>query len=171
MKIGELAARGATPVATIRYYEREGLLPEPPRSAGNYRLYGDAQLQRLGFIRHCRALDMTLDEIRVLLRYRDAPGDDCADVNALLDGHIGHVAARIRELRQLQRQLELLRRRCGEITTAAHCGILRGLSAAAADEPRAPARHAGHVGGTHSSVGRPPGAEISRRPAPARRGR
>ena len=61
MKIGELARAAQTPVETIRYYEREGLLPAPPRSAGNYRLYGDTHRQRLAFIRHCRGLDMTLD--------------------------------------------------------------------------------------------------------------
>ena len=101
MKIGELAARADTQVETIRYYEREGLLPAAPRTDGNYRIYGDEHLERLAFIRHCRSLDMTLDEIRVLLRFKDDPEADCGDVDALLDEHIGHVAARIRNLRQL----------------------------------------------------------------------
>jgi len=72
MKIGELAQRTNTPVETIRYYEREGLLAEPVRSEANYRVYEDAHAQRLSFIRHCRGLDMTLEEIRVLLRFKDA---------------------------------------------------------------------------------------------------
>ena len=68
MKIGELATLTNTQIETIRYYEREGLLAEPRRSEGNYRIYGSAHAERLSFIRHCRGLDMTLDEIRVLLR-------------------------------------------------------------------------------------------------------
>ena len=69
MKIGELAAASDTVVETIRYYEREGLLPEPARTESNYRTYGDVHLARLQFIRYCRGLDMSLDEIRVLLRF------------------------------------------------------------------------------------------------------
>ena len=67
LKIGELAKRTGCPVETIRYYEREALLAAPRRSEGNYRLYDDAHAERLQFIRHCRSLDMTLDEIRSLL--------------------------------------------------------------------------------------------------------
>ena len=72
MKIGELARLAQTPVETIRYYERESLLPKVRRSLGNYRVYEAADAARLLFIRHCRRLDMTLDEIRLLLRFRDA---------------------------------------------------------------------------------------------------
>jgi DNA-binding transcriptional MerR regulator len=93
MKIGELANLTQTQVETIRYYEREGLLPETARTGGNYRIYGDAHAARLSFIRHCRGLDMTLDEIRILLHFKDAPSENCGEVNALLDEHIGHVAA------------------------------------------------------------------------------
>jgi len=60
MKIGELAKATHTQVETIRYYEREGLLPETPRTEGNYRVYGSEHVERLSFIRHCRGLDMTL---------------------------------------------------------------------------------------------------------------
>jgi Cd(II)/Pb(II)-responsive transcriptional regulator len=130
MKIGALAAASATPVETIRYYEREGLLPAPARSEGNFRLYEAPHLERLQFIRHCRGLDMSLDEIRVLLRVRDAPAADCAEANAVLDAHIGHVSRRIDELRQLESHLLALRQRCGPAGDAAHCGILAGLSEA-----------------------------------------
>jgi Cd(II)/Pb(II)-responsive transcriptional regulator len=112
MKIGELAKAANTPVETIRYYEREQLLPEPARTDGNYRIYDDEHAQRLGFIRRCRSLDMTLDEIRSLLKFRDAPQDDCGEVNQLLDDHIGHVAARISELKTLEKQLKALRLQC-----------------------------------------------------------
>ncbi len=88
MKIGELARVTGTPVETIRYYEREGLLAAPARTDGNFRIYEDTHAERLSFIRHCRSLDMSLDEIRILLRFKDAPGANCGDVNTLLDAHI-----------------------------------------------------------------------------------
>ncbi|WP_298828112.1 Cd(II)/Pb(II)-responsive transcriptional regulator [uncultured Piscinibacter sp.] len=136
MKIGDLAAESHTPVETIRYYEREGLLPAPARTAGNFRVYEEGHLQRLRFIRHCRGLDMSLDEVRTLLRHRDRPDDSCGDVNALLDEHIVHVSRRIRELRALERELRQLRQRCGEVRPAERCGILAGLVDAAAGDTR-----------------------------------
>lgn len=151
MQIGVLAQATQTPVETIRYYEREGLLPPPPRSEGNYRIYGAQQVERLAFIRHCRSLDMTLDEIRLLLRFRDAPGADCGDVNALLDEHIGHVAARIRGLKQLEKQLKALREQCPVVQDAGHCGILSGLAHAAAAPAGAAGRGpSGHISGPHA---------------------
>ena len=127
-QIGQLAATLAVPVETIRYYEREGLLPKPARSSGNFRLYSAAERERLEFILNCRALDMTLVEIRSLLRLRDAPEQGCAEVNATLDGHIAHVAERIRVLRGLQAQLKSLRTHCETPSTASACGILQELS-------------------------------------------
>ncbi len=108
LKIGEVAKRTGCLVETIRYYEREGLLLEPARSEGNYRVYTDIHVERLQFIRHCRVLDMTLEEIRNLLRFRDAPDENCSEVNALLDEHIEHVSNRIKELRFLQKNLREL---------------------------------------------------------------
>ncbi len=99
MKIGELARITGTQVETIRYYEREKLLPEPARTDGNYRVYGKAHGERLAFIRHCRALDMSLSEVRVLLRFKDSPSQDCSGVNALIDEQVDLVAARLKELR------------------------------------------------------------------------
>ena len=148
MKIGELSAASSTQVETIRYYEREGLLPAPARTQGNFRVYEAQHLQRLQFIRYCRTLDMSLDEVRVLLRFKDAPGDDCGDVNALLDEHIGHVSKRIKELRTLERQLKDLRHRCGDVRSAKQCGILAGLSKAAHDS-QAPQKDNGHLRSVH----------------------
>lgn len=135
MKIGELATASGTAVETIRYYERVGLLPPPARTAGNFRTYAAEHLERLQFIRYCRGLDMSLDEVRVLLRYKDAPFEDCGNVNALLDDHIGHVSRRIRELRALEKQLKDLRLRCGSVQAAQDCGILSGLEKAAQQQP------------------------------------
>ncbi len=151
MKIGELASSTQTPVATIRFYEREGLLSRAPRSEANYRIYGAEQVERLGFIRHCRSLDMTLDEIRALLRLKDTPDEPCGDVNALLDEHIGHVVARIRELKQLESLLKSLRERCCVVQDAGHCGILAELSQAATTARASDRSHEGHVAGSHAA--------------------
>lgn len=131
MKISELAAAAGTQAETIRYYEREGLLPPPQRTAANYRRYAGDHLERLAFIRHCRCLDMTMDEIRVLLKFRDEPPDDCTAVNQVLDEHIGHITARIRQLRALERQLRELRARCTSTAAGEQCAVLKGLEDAA----------------------------------------
>jgi Cd(II)/Pb(II)-responsive transcriptional regulator len=128
IKIVELAKAAQTQVQTIRYYEREGLLPQTPRSEGNYRIYGPEHVERLAFVRHCLSLDMTLDEVRTLLRFKDEPQTTCEEVNALIDEHINHVAKRIRELRQLDKQLKALRAQCSGVNETADCGILAGLS-------------------------------------------
>lgn len=147
MKIGELAKLTDCQVETIRYYEREGLLPEPARSEGNYRVYTQAHTERLTFIRNCRTLDMTLEEIRSLLSLRDSPQDQCESVNALIDEHIHHVKARIDGLLALQAQLLELRQSCSERPDIEQCGILQQLEVSggvAASE----AEHS-HVGRSH----------------------
>lgn len=87
MKIGELAKATDTQVETIRFYEQEGLLAKPARTDGNFRIYENQHLERLIFIRHCRSLDMALNEIRQLLRFKDLPNENCGSVNNLLDAH------------------------------------------------------------------------------------
>ncbi|SHK74620.1 Cd(II)/Pb(II)-responsive transcriptional regulator [Halomonas caseinilytica] len=147
MKIGELAMRTGCRVVTIRYYEREGLLPEPERSEANYRLYGETHVERLAFIRHCRALDMTLDEIRALLACHDDPEGTCHRADVLIDEHLTHVKARIAQLQVLEDTLVALRARCQGQRSAAECGILNAL----AQPPRDAALNedAEHVPGTH----------------------
>jgi Cd(II)/Pb(II)-responsive transcriptional regulator len=146
MKIGELARLTDSQVETIRYYEREGLLPAPARTQGNYRTYTQAHVERLSFIRNCRSLDMTLEEIRSLLQLRDSPQDQCENVNALIDEHIEHVNARVASLQALQQQLLDLRRRCGD-GAADHCGILERLEVTGA--VAAPEGEPSHVGRSH----------------------
>lgn len=147
MKIGELAKQTGTPIETIRFYEREFLLPEPARSDANYRQYNAHHAERLRFIRHCRSLDMALDEVRVLLRFKDAPSEHCGEVNNLLDEHIRHVAERIDELKSLEVTLKALRKQCRREQDAQHCGILLELSES--DEPVASRRSRRHVHGSH----------------------
>ncbi|OYY67249.1 MAG: Cd(II)/Pb(II)-responsive transcriptional regulator [Burkholderiales bacterium 28-67-8] len=147
MRIGHLSAATGTPVETIRFYEREGLIPPAQRSDNNYRVYTAAHAERLAFIRHCRNLDMALDEIRSLLRLRDAPPEDCGEVNHLLDEHIGHVAKRIRELRALEKDLKALRARCSSPHPIDECGILNQLDSVAAQGSKV-ATHR-HIRGSH----------------------
>lgn len=142
LKIGRLAEMTGCPVETIRYYEKQGLLPEPERSEGNYRLYGPPHAERLQFIRNCRSLDMTLDEISRLLRFRDHPDQNCTEVNVLLEEHIGHVKNRISELQGLQKQLQALRGLCQNIRPIKECGILRSLA-------KPPKKKAGPLEGKH----------------------
>lgn len=147
MKIGELSNVSGTPVETIRFYEREALLPAPERTENNYRIYTQGHADRLGFIRQCRNLDMTLDEVRVLLRFKDAPQEDCGEVDAMLDAHIGHVALRIRELHRLEKELRALRSQCHGRHAPSHCGILEGIEMAVGQPGTAPSRR--HVRGAH----------------------
>ncbi|MCC6393185.1 MAG: Cd(II)/Pb(II)-responsive transcriptional regulator [Bryobacterales bacterium] len=127
MTIGELARATGCGIETIRYYEHEGLLPKPGRTSGNFRRYGQEHAELLSFIRRCRSLDMALNEIRILLRFRSAPEKNCGEVNALLETHIGHVEERIAELRNLEGQLRALREKCSSERSGKHCGILQGL--------------------------------------------
>lgn len=146
MRIGELASQTGSSVETIRYYERQKLLPQPARSLGNFRLYNASHVARLQFIRHCRSLDMTLDEVRTLLDFRDAPNANCSGVNDLLDRHIGHVARRIKELKALQGQLKDLRTQCIASRSMRDCGILQELSQGESGDP---SNLGTHTGGCH----------------------
>lgn len=150
MRIGELAKRTGCQVETIRYYEREGLLHEPARSERNYRLYDGSHLERLSFIRNCRALEMSLREITTLLGIKDQSGQDCGEVNALLDDHIGHVADRIAKLQLLQAQLIALREQCRQTWSVTKCAILKELSGPSASGLGAAKKSTAHVHGTHS---------------------
>ena len=126
MKIGELARATDCPVETIRYYERESLLPEPARSEGNYRLYTQAHVERLTFIRNCRTLDMTLEEIRSLLQLSGDDQMSCMDVDRLARSHLADIQARMEDLRRMARELERVIASChgGQ---RAECTILSTL--------------------------------------------
>jgi Cd(II)/Pb(II)-responsive transcriptional regulator len=128
MRIGELARRVDCPVETVRYYEKAGLLPAPRRSGANYRSYAAGHAERLAFILRCRSLDMSLPEIRALLASIGRPDGDCGPINALLDEHIGHVSARIAELKGLKNELEAIRARCAGAKLPAECGIVKTLA-------------------------------------------
>lgn len=126
MKIGELARLAGCQTVTIRYYEKEGLLPGPERSAGNYRIYGKDDLERLQFIRQCRICGISLAAIRQLLDFRDHPRGSCLWINALVDEQLGRVNSQIADLEHLKRHLEALRKKC-DGKRSSDCGILEGL--------------------------------------------
>ena len=126
LKIGELAKLSGCQVVTIRYYEKEGLLPPPERTNSNYRLYSEGDVERLHFIRRCRLHGMNLAEIRKLLAFKDNPTVSCAWVNDLVDKHIADVESQIASLQHLKKHLEALRHAC----TGDHvqgCGIIDSL--------------------------------------------
>lgn len=134
MKISELSQATGVDVDTIRYYEKAGLLPEPARETNGYRSYGPAHLERLAFVRHCRALDMPLADVQRLLDVVDGAPDRQGDIDALIDAQLKRVRARLKSLRALERQLAQLRNRCDADHAAHECGILHELVAAAHGE-------------------------------------
>jgi Cd(II)/Pb(II)-responsive transcriptional regulator len=134
MRIGELAASTGVDVENIRYYEREGLLAAPARQANGYRAYGTSHLERLAFIRHCRALEIPLADIRRLLDFAARPTAKCGDVDRLIDEQLLKVRARLKSMRALERQLTELRKRCDARHAVGECGILHELVAAAHGE-------------------------------------
>lgn len=123
-KIGDLAKETGTKVVTIRYYEKIGLLPAPARNQGNYRVYDTAHLDRLRFIRRCRALGFSLDQIRELLTLASDAGRPCGEVDKLTADHLAEVEAKIVDLTKLAGELRRISRRCRGGGTIANCRII-----------------------------------------------
>jgi DNA-binding transcriptional MerR regulator len=96
--IGDLAKGTGAKVVTVRYYEQIGLLPVPSRTTGNYRTYSNEHIHRLRFIRRCRDLGFTLDQIRDLLRLSSQKNEDCAEVDRITALHLAEVEQKISDL-------------------------------------------------------------------------
>ena len=126
--IGELARATGTKVVTVRYYEKIGLLPQPSRSSTNYRSYSDRDLVRLRFIRRCRNLGFTLDQIRELLRLSSDREHDCTEVDRITAAHLSNVEQKIVDLNQLSKQLRRIAARCRGGGRIADCRIIEALS-------------------------------------------
>ncbi|MEY4426236.1 MAG: HTH-type transcriptional regulator ZntR [Pseudomonadota bacterium] len=124
-QIGQAAQLSGVSAPNIRYYEKEKLLQEQARGANSYRLYSDDDVHQLRFIRTCRAMDMSLDEVRLLLSLDLTKKTDCAKARFVLDEHLQHVRERLAELRSLARDLLDLRQACDG--TAPHCKIMEAL--------------------------------------------
>lgn len=127
LTIGHLAKQTGTKVETIRFYEKNGLLPEPSRTGGNYRAYDQDHLNRLSFIRRARDLGFSLDQIRALLKLADDRGQSCAAVDAIATEHREEVEKKIRDLTALQVELNRMIDQCG-CGVVADCRIIETLS-------------------------------------------
>lgn len=108
MLIGEVAEKTGVPRQTIRFYERQGLLPAPQREANGYRHYGNATITRLQFIRSAQAAGLSLIEIKSIVGLRDDGETPCAHVSNLLDSKLHSIRARQRELAVLESELDHL---------------------------------------------------------------
>ncbi|GGI55643.1 Cd(II)/Pb(II)-responsive transcriptional regulator [Oxalicibacterium solurbis] len=128
MKISEFAKAAGCQAVTVRFYESKGLLGNPGRTPGNYRVYGEQDLERLLFIRNCRALGLAMQEIARLIELQDKPDLLCDDVNQLIDDHLFDVERQMQALQTLQSQLAGLRRRCDAQRRSSECGVLHALA-------------------------------------------
>lgn len=127
MNIGGLAFAADTKAETIRYYERIGLLPAPPRTAGNYRDYSTAHVSRLTFIRRARDLGFSIEQVRALLDLADERNQSCEAVDAIAREHLAEVKRKLTDLGALRRELESLIGQCRH-GTVAECRILEALA-------------------------------------------
>jgi DNA-binding transcriptional MerR regulator len=105
MQIGEVAEKGSVSVQTVRFYERQSLLPNPPRKPSGYRVYGDADLRRLLFIRQAKALGFSLQEIREILRMRERGLCPCGSVLKIAERHLHNVESQLRQLSKFRDEL------------------------------------------------------------------
>jgi MerR family mercuric resistance operon transcriptional regulator len=124
--IGKAARDSGVPVETIRYYERAGVVPGPPRSASGRRVYDSGHIARLRLIRHCRDLGFSLADARTLLALAGNHTAPCAEVKSIAEGHLAGVRRKIRDLQRLEGALADLVRDCDE--GKADCPALRVLS-------------------------------------------
>ena len=128
LSIGELARRTGVNAVTIRYYERASVLPVPARGNAQYRVYAQADVDRLAFVRRARELGFTLDEVRELLSLADEPNRPCADVDALARAHLAQVEEKLAQLDALRRELARVIGECRGGRAISDCRILRALS-------------------------------------------
>ncbi|MBW2698514.1 MAG: MerR family transcriptional regulator [Deltaproteobacteria bacterium] len=126
LRIGELAKAADVPTSTLRYYERAGILRPSGRSAGNYRVYSDNELERLRFIRAAQATGFTLDDIKALLR----PAA-CGQVQSLIQERLSVVGERMRELRHVDRVLRASLKECRAHEASGRCKVVDELTAQA----------------------------------------
>ncbi len=132
--IGEVARLSGVKVPTVRYYEQIGLLPAPPRTTANRRLYRATDLRRLEFIRHARELGFAIDAIRALLTLQDRPEQSCVAADAIARARLAEVDQRIASLTALKSELEHMIVQCSQgkiaqcrvIETLAHSAHVRG---------------------------------------------
>jgi DNA-binding transcriptional MerR regulator len=126
--IRDLSREAGIKVVTTRYYEHIKLMPAPPRTAGNYRVYKREHLHRLLFIRRCRNLGFTLDQIRELLRLSTLAKQEYAEVSRIAANHLKEIERKVADLRRLAAELRRINDRCPGNFPMADCRILEALS-------------------------------------------
>ncbi len=127
LTIGALARAAETKVVTVRYYEKIGLLPAPARTAGNYRCYSTEDRRRLRFIRRCRELGFTIDQVRTLLSLSSDGERDCNEVDRIARTHLATIEAKIRDLDRLSEELRRIGASC-QGGRVADCRVIEALS-------------------------------------------
>ncbi|MDX2288002.1 MAG: helix-turn-helix domain-containing protein [Hyphomicrobiaceae bacterium] len=131
--IGVLSAQTGVNIETIRYYEREGLLPSPARSTGGRRVYAEDDVKRLRFLRRCRELGFSLSDARSLLSLAERDAATCAEVKTVVSKHLRDVRSKLAELRGLETALAAMETACpGSDST--DCPILDALNLATSAE-------------------------------------
>ncbi|WP_038342196.1 MerR family transcriptional regulator [Acinetobacter sp. A47] len=125
--IGQLAKKTGVSVDTIRYYEKIGLLEKAGRTAGNYRHYSEQMLSELLFLKHCRELGITLQDIQRLKQLAANPKQTCMQVDHLIDQYLAEVSQKIKNLEHLKQDLTHLKQQCSQHRTIEQCGILKEL--------------------------------------------
>ncbi len=128
LKIGQLATASNISVETIRYYEREGLLPAPKRRRSGYRVYGDEFLTRLGFISRAKKLGFSLKEIRELLALADDPQGDNHAVKSICEHHLEELEQKISDLTNMREAVSKLAEQCDGKGLVRHCPIIESLN-------------------------------------------
>jgi Hg(II)-responsive transcriptional regulator len=129
LTIGQLACRAQVHVETVRYYERRGLLPRPPRRPSGYRQYAAEDLARLRFIKRAQGLGFTLQEIGELLALRVDPDTTCEDIKQQAEAKIADITAKVRALQRMKQVLVGLVAACEARASTSPCPILEALDA------------------------------------------
>ena len=128
----ELARAADINVQTVRYYERRGLLPRPPRTGAGYRQFPRDAVRRVRFIKQAQSLGFTLKEIKELLELRVRRGVDCADIRQLAREKVEDIRERIAQLAQMEEALAHLANRCRGRGPVEECPILDALDSGGA---------------------------------------
>ena len=128
LSIGALAKEAGVKVVTIRYYEQIGLLRAPTRTTGNYRAYGDEDARRLRFIRRCRDLGFSMDQVRDLFRLSAENADSCAEVCRMAEQHRKEVEDKIADLKHVACELRSISESCNGRRPMSDCRIIEALS-------------------------------------------
>ncbi len=133
LTIGEVAKRAGVHVETLRYYERRGLVEEPPRAPSNYRAYPAETVHRVRFIKRAQELGFSLDEIGDLLSLRAAPKARCADVRRRAEAKLDDIDEKMRTLRRMKKALAGLVAQCSGRGPVTDCPILEAIDQQAAE--------------------------------------